>query len=239
MFSTGFSMDDRAHRRAGRRPERAVPRRAGRARTACGCAARCPSVQPRRRAARRTRSSSPRPTARSHRYAKIHPFTLRRRARALRRRRRARHRRGRGRPRARLFVCYDLRFADEFWALARRHRLLRRASRTGPQPRRDHWRTLLRARAIENQAYVVGVNRVGSGGGLDYAGDSAIVLPFGRTLEASDAGGRGDPPPRRHRRRGRRRARQVSVPRRPPLRRAAGPPVHCGIGRRPRSSTPQ
>ena len=31
------------------------------------------------------------------------------------------------------------------------------------------------------------MNRVGSGGGLDYAGDSAIVLPFGRTLEAADA----------------------------------------------------
>ena len=36
---------------------------------------------------------------------------------------------------------------------------------------------------------MVGVNRVGSGGGLDYAGDSAVVLPFGRTLEASDAAG--------------------------------------------------
>ena len=58
-----------------------------------------------------------------------------------------------------------------------------------PAARRDHWRTLLRARAIENQAFVVGVNRVGSGGGLDYAGDSAIVLPFGRTLEASEAAG--------------------------------------------------
>ena len=83
-----------------------------------------------------------------------------------------------------MFVCYDLRFADEFWA--------RRADTdcyvvvaNWPQPRRDHWRTLLRARAIENQAFVVGVNRVGSGGGLDYAGDSAIVLPFGRTLEAA------------------------------------------------------
>jgi predicted amidohydrolase len=46
---------------------------------------------------------------------------------------------------------------------------------------------LLRARAIENQAFVVGTNRIGSGGGLDYVGDSAVVLPFGRTLEASDA----------------------------------------------------
>ena len=62
------------------------------------------------------------------------------------------------------------------------HRLLRRRRPTGPQPRRDHWRTLLRARAIENQAYVVGVNRVGSGGRLDYAGDSAVVGPFGEIL---------------------------------------------------------
>ena len=80
-----------------------------------------------------------------------------------------------------LFVCYDLRFADEFW-------------RTGldtdvflvpanwPDARRRHWQTLLRARAIENQAYVVGVNRVGSGGGLDYAGDSAVIDPMGETL---------------------------------------------------------
>ena len=57
-----------------------------------------------------------------------------------------------------------------------------------PQKRRLHWSTLLRARAIENQAYVVGVNRVGSGGGLDYSGDSAIIDPLGEIL-ASGAGG--------------------------------------------------
>jgi predicted amidohydrolase len=51
-----------------------------------------------------------------------------------------------------------------------------------PASRREHWRTLLRARAIENLAYVVGVNRVGHGGGLDYAGDSMIVGPFGEIL---------------------------------------------------------
>ena len=50
-----------------------------------------------------------------------------------------------------------------------------------------HWSTLLRARAIENQAYVVGVNRVGSGGGLDYSGDSAIIDPLGEVL-ATGAG---------------------------------------------------
>ena len=44
--------------------------------------------------------------------------------------------------------------------------------------------TLLRARAIENQAWVVGVNRVGSGGGLDYCGDSRIIDPLGNETVA-------------------------------------------------------
>jgi predicted amidohydrolase len=78
-------------------------------------------------------------------------------------------------------VCYDLRFADEFW---------QRASSTDvyvvtanwPSPRRLHWQVLLQARAIENLAYVVGCNRVGSGGGLDYAGDSRVVDPLGELL---------------------------------------------------------
>ena len=44
----------------------------------------------------------------------------------------------------------------------------------------------MRARAIENLAYVVGVNRVGDGGGLAYAGDSVIIDPLGETV--ADAG---------------------------------------------------
>ena len=55
-----------------------------------------------------------------------------------------------------------------------------------PDARREHWRTLLRARAIENQAYVAGVNRVGDGGRLHYAGDSALVSPSGETLAEGD-----------------------------------------------------
>ena len=51
-----------------------------------------------------------------------------------------------------------------------------------PAARRLHWQTLLQARAIENLAYVVGCNRVGSGGGLDYAGDSRVVDPLGELL---------------------------------------------------------
>jgi predicted amidohydrolase len=87
-----------------------------------------------------------------------------------------------------LFVCYDLRFADEFWAVANDTDCYVVVA-NWPAPRREHWRTLLQARAIENQAFVVGANRVGSGGRLDYVGDSAIVLPFGRRLEASEGQG--------------------------------------------------
>jgi predicted amidohydrolase len=54
-----------------------------------------------------------------------------------------------------------------------------------PASRRHHWQSLLRARAIENQAYVVAANRVGEGGGLDYAGDSCVIDPLGETLVAA------------------------------------------------------
>ena len=80
-----------------------------------------------------------------------------------------------------LFVCYDLRFGDEFWSLAGDTDCYV-VGANWPAPRREHWMTLLRARAIENQAYMVAVNRVGSGGGLDYSGDSAIIGPFGEEV---------------------------------------------------------
>lgn len=84
-----------------------------------------------------------------------------------------------------VFVCYDLRFADEFWGLAPDTDLYAVVA-NWPEPRREHWRTLLRARAIENQAYVVGVNRIGEGDGIRYTGDSVILDPLGRSLaEAS------------------------------------------------------
>jgi len=86
-----------------------------------------------------------------------------------------------------LFVCYDLRFADEFWTLAVDTDAFLVVA-NWPAKRRLHWQTLLRARAIENQAYVVGVNRVGTGGGLEYSGDSTIIDPVGEVL-ASGAGG--------------------------------------------------
>jgi predicted amidohydrolase len=59
-----------------------------------------------------------------------------------------------------------------------------------PESRREHWKTLLRARAIENQCYVIGVNRVGvDGNGISYRGDSAIIDYCGTALfgECGDA----------------------------------------------------
>ena len=85
------------------------------------------------------------------------------------------------------FVCYDLRFADEFWARAELTDIYV-VPANWPEPRREHWRTLLRARAIDNQAYVLGVNRVGTVNNDRYVGDSAIVDPAGLVLvEASMA----------------------------------------------------
>ncbi len=83
-----------------------------------------------------------------------------------------------------LFICYDLRFANEFWNCALETDCYIVVA-NWPQKRREHWTTLLRARALENQAYVVGVNRVGRGGGLDYSGDTRIFDPWGEALAAA------------------------------------------------------
>lgn len=83
-----------------------------------------------------------------------------------------------------LSVCYDLRFADHYWASAVDTDCYL-VPANWPESRRRHWRILLRARAIENQAYVVGVNRVGSARGTLYVGDSAVIDPLGRTLASA------------------------------------------------------
>lgn len=82
-----------------------------------------------------------------------------------------------------LSVCYDLRFADLYWdrdpAVD-----VEVVVANWPAARRRHWCALLDARAIENQCFVVGLNRVGTGGGLEYAGDSRIIDPLGEVLVA-------------------------------------------------------
>ncbi|MCO5321463.1 MAG: nitrilase-related carbon-nitrogen hydrolase [Microthrixaceae bacterium] len=88
-----------------------------------------------------------------------------------------------------VFICYDLRFADDFWSLAAGTDLFVVVA-NWPGSRRDHWRSLLVARAIENQAFVIGCNRVGDGGGLEYSGDSLVVDPLGRLV--ADGAGAGE-----------------------------------------------
>ena len=75
-------------------------------------------------------------------------------------------------------ICYDLRFPEPFRVAAADTDLFCVLA-NWPRPRRHHWSLLLRARAIENQAFVLGVNRVGSGDDLVYTGDSALLDPMG------------------------------------------------------------
>ena len=87
------------------------------------------------------------------------------------------------------FICYDLRFPLPFFSLAKKTDLFI-VMANWPASRREHWITLLRARAIESQCYVAGVNRVGQGGGLSYSGDSTLFAPDGRQIVAlSDSPG--------------------------------------------------
>lgn len=85
------------------------------------------------------------------------------------------------------FVCYDLRFPELFRdAAARWQPELFAVIANWPEKRILHWVRLLQARAIENQAYVVGVNRIGADPYYAYAGRSLVVDPQGEML--ADAG---------------------------------------------------
>ena len=77
------------------------------------------------------------------------------------------------------FICYDLRFPEIFRAATRKGAHLFTVIANWPNKREGHWVTLLQARAIENQAYVVGVNRCGSDPGHLYPGRTLIVDPHG------------------------------------------------------------
>jgi omega-amidase len=87
------------------------------------------------------------------------------------------------------FVCYDLRFPEIFREAAAAHRPeLFAVIANWPEKRIQHWIRLLQARAIENQAYVVGVNRIGMDPYYAYSGRSVIIDPQGEIL--ADAGAR-------------------------------------------------
>ena len=87
------------------------------------------------------------------------------------------------------FICYDLRFPEVFRALPDDVSMIIVAA-NWPEARREHWKCLLRARAIENQCCVVGINCVGNQEGRSYLGDSAVISPAGETvLEAPEGEG--------------------------------------------------
>ncbi len=81
-----------------------------------------------------------------------------------------------------LAICYDLRFPEQFRAYALAGARLALVPAEWPHPRLAHWRTLLRARAIENQMFVVACNRVGRSRETDFCGHSAVIDPWGEVV---------------------------------------------------------
>lgn len=81
-----------------------------------------------------------------------------------------------------LAICYDLRFPELFRRYALEGARLMILPAAWPHPRRMHWRTLLRSRAIENQCFVAACNRVGTAEDVSFFGASAVIDPWGETL---------------------------------------------------------
>lgn len=79
------------------------------------------------------------------------------------------------------FICYDLRFPEIFQISSKQSEIIVVIA-NWPQSRSDQWDALLKARAIENQCFVAGVNRVGEGDGMIYRGHSAIYSPLGERI---------------------------------------------------------
>ena len=78
-----------------------------------------------------------------------------------------------------LSICYDLRFPGLFQELSRKNSEIMLIVAEWPITRIEHWITLARARAIENQCYVIAVNRIGSDPDYMYGGNSLVIDPFG------------------------------------------------------------
>jgi predicted amidohydrolase len=81
-----------------------------------------------------------------------------------------------------LSICYDLRFPELYRHYAKKRVDLIVDIANWPVDRIEHWYSLLKARAIENQCYCIGVNRVGRGKSIDYPGWSSVFHPFGEEL---------------------------------------------------------
>lgn len=87
-----------------------------------------------------------------------------------------------------VFICFDLRFPELFRKVAKDVKMIFVLA-NWPSSREDHWRTLLKARAIENQCFVIGVNRKGiDGNSIHYSGGSSIYNPFGEQVSLKTEG---------------------------------------------------
>lgn len=84
-------------------------------------------------------------------------------------------------------ICYDLRFPELFRKLALEGAEIICVPAEWPKPRQEHWNALIRARAIENQLFVIAANCCGIQGKLDFFGHSQLVSPLGHLLAYADA----------------------------------------------------
>lgn len=85
------------------------------------------------------------------------------------------------------FICYDLRFPEIFQIASNKASLITVAA-NWPRSRANQWITLLKARAIENQCYIAGINRIGMGNNISYSGNSMIINPLGEVISYGDDG---------------------------------------------------
>lgn len=110
-------------------------------------------------------------------YVKLHPFSYAGEDRVFRAGEELALAEYRGR-RLGTVICYDLRFPEVFQALSRKADIIL-VPANWPERRAEHWKLLLRARALENQVYILGINCAGEKDGIFYSGDSCVVNPAG------------------------------------------------------------
>ena len=80
-------------------------------------------------------------------------------------------------------ICFDIRFPENIREMVKQGLKILFVPAQFPNPRKEHWLNLLKARAIENQIYVIGANRIGKANDdLSYFGHSMIIDPYGETL---------------------------------------------------------
>lgn len=93
-------------------------------------------------------------------------------------------------------ICYEIRFPELFRTFVDRGATCIIVIASWSSPRAEHWKTLLKARAIENQVYIVGVNRVGIGESEEadcmnqdeFLGQSMVIDPFGNIIASTEEG---------------------------------------------------